>query len=234
MINYIDIVVIVLILAFIIRGYSKGIFISLIELLRYVVGLPICFVLSDKYAQPVYESLVKPRALEMITEKVSNAKNTNEIIASIQETIDNLPSFISQLVELPKININQEDVAQQVLAKAFEPVLLSLTKGALFVVIFAVFFGITGLILSVFTHARKRKEDKYGKSVLSKTDRFIGAVFGICKSFVTIIALATVLMYIQDVGLFKDSTFLEQLQTSKMLEIVRNYNPLNFLLEVKK
>lgn len=226
--SYIDIAIIVIILLFTFLGYKKGIFISLLELLRYVVGLPLCFIASDKYANPVYQSLVKPRALESITKAIADSKSANEINSALDEAMSSLPSFVSNAIDLSKLQINKNDVAEQILEKGFEPLLINLTKGALFLLCFVVFFGITAVLLGIFRKARRKRESRKGKSVLSKADRLIGAAFGICKSFVAIIALSAVMLYIQSIS--KNTELAAQIDASKLLPIIENINPLNFII----
>lgn len=233
MISYVDIVIILLIAVFFFAGFQKGIFVSVLELVRYLIGLPLCFIVSDKYAEPVYDSLVRQKALDLITEQVSNATNKNELAESINEAVNGLPDFVSNMIEIPKFSINQADLSEDILVKVFEPALIFLTKGAIFIIAFLVFFTLTAILLSLIKKARKAKEEKYGKSVLSVADRLVGGAFGICKSFVTIIALATVIMYIQDVGLLGDSSFAQQLESSRMYNFINDINPIKHLLEVK-
>lgn len=233
MVNYVDIAIVAFTLILVFAGYQRGIFVSLLGLLRYLIGLPLCFLISEKYTSVAYNTFVKPRALELLTEKLSDATGKAEILNAIDDMVKALPDFASSLVELPKFNINQDNLAEQVLSNAFEPALLFLTKGALFLIVFLVFFGLTGIALSAFNTARKRKEERHGKSVLSKTDRFIGALFGICKSFVTIVALGAVIMYIQEAGLLSEGSFAQHIEASRLLQIINEINPIKYLEEVK-
>lgn len=226
--NYIDIAVVLIIAILTFAGYQKGIFISVLELLRYIVGLPLCFVASDKYAEPVYQSYVRPRALESITNSINDSSSLKEINSALEEGVNSLPSFIAKSIDLSQISIKKNDIPEQILTKVFEPTLISITKGAIFIACFVLFFGVTAILLGIFKKVRRRRESKKGKSILSKTDRLVGAVFGFCKSFVTILALSTIMLYIQSIS--KNAELASQIDASKMLPIIEAINPINFLI----
>lgn len=229
--NYIDIAIVILMALFIFAGYQKGIIVSLLGLVRYVIGFPLCFIVSDTYALPVYNSLVRPRALEIINNEVTKgADGIDEIRKNIEGVLAELPPVLSNFVDLSSMKIDANDASQSILTNAFEAPLIAITKGIIFAIVFVVFFTITGLLLKIITKARKRKEDKHGKSLLSKTDRLVGAVFGFCKSFVTILAIASVLMYIQDLNTGVGNEFFSQIESSRLLPIIDEINPINYLI----
>lgn len=228
--NYFDIIFVLIILLLTYAGYRKGLFITLLELARFVVGIPLCFVVSDTYSNQVYQALVRPRALESIKNAIANSSSVKEITSAIEEATSSLPSFISSSIDLSSINFKKTDVAEQILTKAFEPSLIALTKGGLFLVCFIAFFGVTGIALRVFRRMRARRRSKKSETLLSKGDRLLGAGFGICKSFVTIIALTSILLYIQSISGEETSKFIAQIEGSRLLPIIDSINPINFLI----
>lgn len=230
--NYIDLAVIIIIALFTYLGYKKGFFVSLLELLRYIVGVPLCFSVSDKYSPVVYESYVRPKAVEMISEKVNSASSIEALSLEIQNELKELPSFLVDSIDLSSFDFNKSQLTKQIMESIFDPVLIPLTKCVVFICCFVAFFGITGIILSIFKHSRKKKSKKSGKkeSSISKTDRIFGGIFGICKSFVTIIAISSILLYILDVSASKDTAFFAQIESSKLLPLIDSINPINLLI----
>jgi uncharacterized membrane protein required for colicin V production len=229
-INYFDIAIVVIFLLFTYVGYRRGFFISLLGFLRYTIGIPLCFGLSNSLSTPVYENYVRQKALESISQNVANTTNIDEVSSNLQSSINDLPPFLTSNVDTSFLNVTSDDVAEAILVNVFEPLLISIVKLVIFVLTFILFFGATRIIMSIINRARRKRVHKKQKSIITKADSLFGCVFGFLKSFVIVLAIASILMYILNLNdiVFKDSV-ISQIQNSKLISVVNEFNPLNYL-----
>lgn len=233
-VNYIDIALTAVFLIFTFIGYKRGLLITVVNFIRYAVGFFLCFYFSDSLAQPVYDKFIRERALEAINSKIVTSANTDEIIANLQNFGSSLPDFVSEGLELKAFSISGDDIAESLLTNVFEPIILALTKGAVFVAVFLVFFLATGLIIYFVRKSSRRREEKRGKkSALKMTDKIFGALFGALKSLVLILAITSILMYILSLGdnIVQSNAFLTEASNSSLLNMIDSINPFNAITE---
>ncbi|MFR5876838.1 MAG: CvpA family protein [Eubacterium sp.] len=233
-VNYIDIALAAIFLIFTFAGYKRGLFITLINFVRYALGFSLCFYLSDNLTQPVYDNFIRERMLEMINQKIATSANIDEILANLQNFASSLPDFISNGLSVESLSISNEEIAQSLLTNVFEPIILAVTKGAVFAAVFIVFFLSTGLIIHFIRKSSRRRDEKKGrKSTLKKTDKLFGALFGALKSFIVILAITSILMFVLEVSenMAESNAFLTEVSNSRLLERIDTINPFNAITE---
>ncbi len=231
--NYVDIALAAMFVIFICIGYHKGIFITVINFIRYALGFAICFFCSSNLAEPVYNSYVAPAVLSMIDEKIVTTTNLDEVLTNLDEFKQSLPMFISDKLGTDSLTIPKaDDIGQVILDEVFAPVLLPLTKGFVFIVVFLLFFISTGLLVRLIKgssehHEKKRREKGKGTSVLKKSDRIFGALLGVVKAAVLLMAITSILVYVAEFNASGDSTFVTQINESILVEFISGFNPFN-------
>jgi hypothetical protein len=221
-------------LIFTLIGYKRGFFFTVINFIRYALGFSLCFYFSNNLTQPIYDNYIKQRALETINEKIATSTNIDEVITNLQDFASSLPKFVTSSVNIDTLTVSSDDIAQSVLTNIFEPVILALTKGAIFIVVFLVFFIATGLIIHFVRKISKRRTAKRGKkSVIKKTDKLFGTLFGMLKSFIVILAITSILMYILSLegNIANSNSFLTEASNSQLLHLIDNINPFNAITE---
>lgn len=232
--NYIDVALVLIVIFAAIIGYMRGIFSTIIRLIRAAVGLFLCFYCSSYYTQPVYDKLVKPRLLEIINEKIVVSGNIDEVIKNLNNYIDSLPRFICDYLSVKSLNVSSKNIADSILTNVFEPVALTATKIAIFIVVFVVFFLVTGIIIDIVrVHNKKEAEKRGDETSLKKADRVFGVLFGLIKAALVVFAVTSVLMYIMgtDTSLVKSNSFWQEVQNSTLINYVNDINPFNAITE---
>jgi len=232
--NYVDVAFVFIVVFAAIIGYVRGIFSTIIRLIRAAVGLFLCFYSSSYYTQPVYEKLVKPRLLAMINEKIVVSGNIDEVIKNLNNYIDSLPRFIGDNLSIKSLNISSDDIAQSILTNVFEPAALTATKIAIFIAVFVVFFLVTGIIIAVVKLRNKKAEERRGEeSKLKKTDRVFGVLFGLIKAVLILLAITSILLYFlgTDDTLVKTSAFWREVESSTLINFINEINPFNAVTE---
>lgn len=233
-VNYIDVAVVGVFVLFAFLGYHRGLIINIVNFIRYSVGLFLCFYISENFYMTLYNNYVKVKALAYLNEKVVTSANIDENIKNLQEIGKGLPDFITDTIRFQSINISSENVAESILNNVLEPVLLFISKAAIFLAVFVVFFLITGIILLVVQKAGKKADEKRGKkSVLKKTDKALGAVLGLLKAFVIVLAFTSVMMYILNLADGADnlSPFMAEVHKSTLIKLINEMNPFNAVTE---
>ena len=225
-VNYIDIILVAILLLFVICGYFRGLFINIVNFIRWALGMFLCFFLSEKLSEAVYNSFVKPRAIAYINENIVTSTNLDEVFKNIQEFSNKIPEAFKGSIDFSKFSVSGDDLAKSILENYFEGLLMLLTKAAIFIAVFAVFFLITGLIVLVIKR-RNKKRDK--KSLIKKTDRFLGGILGLLKGAIAVFAVSAVLMLI--INFYDDeaqmSAFIKQANASQLLKLIDEINPFN-------
>ena len=232
--NYVDVAFVLVALFAAITGYLRGIFSTIIRLIRAAVGLLLCFYCSSHFTQHVYDSLVKPRLLETINEKIVVSGNVDEIIKNLNNYIDSLPRFIGDNLSVKHLKLSSGDIAQSILKNVFEPAALQATKIGIFIAVFIVFFLVTGIIISAVSYHNKREAERRGdETKLKKADRVFGILFGLLKAFVIALAVTSIFMYIMsnDASLVKTSGFWQEVQSSSLVNMINEINPFNAITE---
>ena len=231
-VNYIDVAIVALIVIFAAVGCRRGLLVNVLNFIRWSVGLFLCFFASSKLTPFVYNSYVRPYALENIQQKIVTSSNVDEIMKNLEKVTAELPDYISKFIDVSAIKLSSDDMAVSILENVFEPTLISLTKAAIFIAVFALFFLITGIVI-LTVQRRNRKKDKEGNSKLRKADRALGFVLGVFKGAVVVLAVCAVIAFasevLEDAG--KTVEFFEYAKTSALLEYISEINPFNAVTE---
>lgn len=232
--NYADLAIIGIVLLAAIIGFCRGIIINFINFIRLSVGAFLCFFTAENASQPVYEQWVKPKLLEAVSTRVNAAANMEEITDSLNSLTENLPPFIADSISYKGIDFSADSVADSIVNSVLEPVAITLIKAALFLGVFIVFFGITGLIVhAVYKHIRKKDKQRGHTTVLRKTDKLLGLLFGLLKAAVIVLAISAVLMYILELkpALAEENQFWQQISGSTLMQHIKEMNPFNAITE---
>lgn len=220
--NYIDIAFIIIIFTTIFAGYSKGFILSLISFARYIIGFPLAFFIADKYNALLYNNVVRSIALQEIQSSISNYTDADAYVNAVRDAVDNLPLGLSGIVDLSFLNnISVSSAAEAITDHFVEPVALVIIKIILFVLTIAVFYVITFVVAVLIKKAEKIKH-----MPLKKTNKFLGAIFGVFKAAVTAAVLSAVLVFVKDI-IFASSQneFVNQVDSSTIINFINNINP---------
>ncbi len=230
--NAFDAVIVALVLVLTVVGAHRGLLVNVLNFIRWSLGTLLCFA-AGSYAGPiVYEHYVKPRAMAYVTQKIVTSDNLDEVLQNLQQMQQQMPKALGDMLNLNNLTIDSGDIAQSVMENTLQPFLLSLTKAGVFLAVFLVFFLLTGIILLLIKR-RNRKKDKEGASKLRKTDKALGAVLGLIKSAVIVLALCAVVNFA--VQLTEDAAqpvkFLEYIKASSLYNLICEINPFNAITE---
>lgn len=231
--NYVDVIIVgVLLLTFFV-GYAKGILITLVNLIRYSVGLFLCMFVANGYSEMFYNSFVKERIVNKLSTQVVTSANIDEILANLNTTVNSLPSFVKKGIDITSLSFSSgDDIASIIAENVFQPIALVIVKVLLFVLTFVVFFGLTGLIIHGIRkrNSKKRSESRH-KSKLKTVDRIFGGLFGLVKGALIVFIFVSAVGAISQIDSFRDNAFVSTALNSSLYNYLLDVNPFNLITE---
>lgn len=231
-VNYVDLIIVGIFLFFGFVGLNKGIFITLINFIRYVVGFSACMISADRLPQPIYDNYLKERVVDAVNQKIVTSSNIDEIMDNFNSVINSLPNIVKNNIDLTSLKLSSNNISQNITNEVFEPVIIVFLKVIIFIVIFALFFGITGAVISHIRrkNKNKRKENKK-KSFVVFMDRLIGFLFGFLKGALVVFVFVSAVTSLLGVPNIADNQFLQTAANSQLYQLLLNYNPFNVITE---
>ncbi|MCD7723004.1 MAG: CvpA family protein [Clostridiales bacterium] len=223
--NYIDIIFIALIFLFTFIGYKRGLIYSVLSFARAFVGVPLSVFVSNSYSGVIYDEYVREYAVNSISNQLDSSLNLESTVKSISEFIDSLPQFLTKSADLAFLNdITVQNAAEQTVDNIIEPLALALIKFSLFVITLVIFYALTGIIIKLVRNLTSKRK----KGIVSGANHFLGAVFGLFKSFVSVCLLSAVISLILSFTSADSGSFFKELSESSIAEFVNQFNLYNF------
>lgn len=231
-VNYVDLIIVGILLVFGIVGQQRGLFITLVNFIRYVLGFSLCMFSTDRLSKPIYDNFLQERVQNTVNEKIVTSSNIDEIMANINNAVDSLPNYIKNSIDVSSLKLSSNNISQNITNELFEPVIIGILKVLIFIVVFVLFFGITGAFIH---HIRRKNKDKRKenkkKSFTVFTDRFLGLIFGMLKGALVVFVFVSVITYLLGVPNFANNQFLKTAADSQLYQLLLNYNPFNVITE---
>ena len=222
-VNYIDVILSAILILYCFTGYKNGLLITILNFIKYAVGFFLSFYLSSNFSQPLYNSLIRPRAEKMIAENIE--KGEADLSAYVNDKLTSLPEILKGEIDLSALKNTGDSLQNSVMKLIVDPVLLTVTKILIFAVVLLVFF----IIASAIIHAVKKREKKKNSSPLKVTNKILGALIGLLKGLVFVLAITAVLMYIVNLNddFASGNSFLTEASESTVLHFFDEINPFN-------
>lgn len=231
-VNYVDLIIVGIFLFFGFLGLNKGIFITLINFIRYVVGLSACMISADRLPQPIYDNYLKERVVDAVNQKIVTSSNIDEIMDNFNSIINSLPNIVKNNIDLTSLKLSSNNISQNITNEVFEPVIMVFLKVIIFIVVFALFFGITGAVISHIRRKNKNKrKENNKKSFVVFMDRLIGFLFGILKGALVVFVFVSAVTSLLGAPNIADNQFLQTAANSQLYQLLLNYNPFNVITE---
>lgn len=231
--NYVDVIIVGILLLTFFVGYAKGILITLVNLIRYSVGLFLCMFVANGYYEMFYNSFVKERIVNKLSTQVVTSANIDEILANLNTTVNSLPSFVKKGIDISSLSFSSgDDIASIIAENVFQPIALIIVKVLLFVLTFVVFFGLTGFIIHVIRkHNSKNRSESRHKSKLKTIDRIFGGLFGFVKGALIVFIFVSAVGAISQIDSFRDNAFVSTALNSSLYNYLLDVNPFNLITE---
>lgn len=219
--NYIDLFFIVIFFVMIFAGYLRGFAVSLMTLVRTAVSFPASFMISSFYADDIYNTLFYESLYNSITAEIDETGLENSVNA-VSEFIDGLPSYFSNVIRpyfFDTIAGSKIDFADQIMKGVINPIGIMIVKVVLFIIALIVFYVIFAVIIKII---KNKSDDK--DAPFHKTNKFLGAVFGLVKAVIIVFSVSAILYFIA--GISGKNVFVNEIETSLLYNFIVKYNPI--------
>lgn len=218
--NVIDLALLCIAVIMMISGAKKGILVSLLGTVRFFVGIPLSFAVSDRYYRLIYDGYVRDVIYKSVIDKINSQANIEGYIAQLNEKLQSFPVVTKGNLDMSALSsFSNKDLAVYVTDTLLKPIAESVVKAAVFAVVLLVFYLLTGVIIGLIRKIRKSK-----KAPLRRTGGFLGGVFGLVKAAGLVFVLCTVFDLIVSTGV--QGEFVKLLSESLAVEFVGKINPL--------
>lgn len=217
--NYIDLAFIVIAALMIIIGACRGFMVSLLSMLRLLVGIPLAYFVSDMYYTQLYNRFVKEIAYNNVLEELSQTQSVESIIRNVKELTESLPAVFGKDIDLTGA-LSLEEISRVITDSVIEPIALIIIRIFIFAAVFIAFYIITGIIILAVKRMRRKEHVPF-----KKTDYVLGGAFGLVKAVAVIFTAATIITSITGI-IPQDNSFIKQTESSYALEFINTYNPL--------
>lgn len=210
--NYVDLILIIVLLAAVLGGYCRGFFVSLLSLARFAIGVPLSFFAADKLSETVYNSFIRENLISTVAAQLEES-GVDAAVSSFKEAVDSLPQLLQGAADLSFLdNANASAFTQGVMENIIDPVAVVVCEMAIFVLTLFIFYVITGIVISLVKKIRSRENVPF-----KNTDRFIGALFGLVKGIIAVGALCVIGNYMIEFTQGAGNEFVEQLSSSAIM-----------------
>lgn len=222
--NILDIIVILILLAFIIKGYFKGLVSSILEIFGFLIGIFIF-----KFLYPIFNNLLLNSSLygklkDWIILKL-NLKDVN--VASELLNNFNLPDFMNQqILQITGLDSAVNTTIDNILSY-LATVICSIIMGIITILISIILSTIIIKILSDFTKIFTKAP------IINKVNKIFGVLLGLFIGLIIIWILGIIMLVL---GFFPDFSNLNDLIKSSLIAkpILENNYLLDSLLNLLK
>ena len=111
--NLVDLSLIVLIALTVFVGIKRGLLISLLSALRFIVSIPLSFFVGNNYNEIIYKNYIRQYVLKYVDDKLSQSNEINDFVQNLK-SITNTFSFLfkdkSLIKSINLVNTNTASV----------------------------------------------------------------------------------------------------------------------------
>lgn len=227
--NYIDIILIAIVVLSALLAMRKGLLRTLIELAGFFVTVPLSYMIAKKAAEPIFNSMVRDKLINTVIGQIDKAGDSSAYISSIQSSFGSLDSFaknfginINDTINQMVGGVSNQSIAQATVDNLLKPVVVTICMAVIFVVLLIL---ITIAIKIIAFVVGKIKLPK----ALSGANAVLGAALGAIKGVLIVLIIAAVLSVVQlgfSIKTTEPSKFEKAIDNSFVVEKVSEFNPL--------
>ena len=211
--NLVDLFLIVLIALTVFVGIKRGLLISLLSALRFIVSIPLSFFVGNNYNEIIYKNYIRQYVLKYVDDKLSQSNEINDFVQNLKSITSTFSFLFKDKSLIKSINlVNTNTASVYITDNILCPIVQEIIKILLIL--------LTCIILSL---AKKIREKK--KLPLHKTNSFFGGVFGLVKSGAYVLVLSSISKFILDI-ITVQNNFVTQLKGSVIIDFINKFNPL--------
>ena len=190
-----DILVIALIIFFVVKGYKKGFFRSILGFIGFIATVTISIFLTNFSSNLIYDIFIKPSIVNNINNTIYN--NYSDLPSTLTgKTLDGLPKLFTDLFFKSGHNSNEIEFilkekssnSADLISDLFRPLIVHFISTILFFVFVVLLLFLLRFILK---HCKITKIP-----IIGRVDALLGAVLGLFKGIIISAIILNVLLFI--------------------------------------
>ncbi|MCL2106448.1 MAG: CvpA family protein [Oscillospiraceae bacterium] len=198
-----DLILLALLALVVFLAAKRGFMAVVLSLAAWVVSMVLSSVLSAALAPPIYEAVAGPMVRELIAGHIDASVNSSEAAQYAQQVLRELPESLKALAEAAGISVSSladglqnsavlsQNAAQLIEQNIAAPIVLAAIRMILCIVIFVLLLIATRLLAGWLGKVTQLP-------VLKQADRLAGAVLGLVKGFLLLLAVALALRVVAE------------------------------------
>ncbi len=222
-----DVILLVVFVAFVYTAAKKGFMLSLLELVAVIVALALSYQFSPVVAQAAYDGFVEESLIETVETKIDETIDISTSATQIEIIFESIPDFITSVassvgVDMEEIKtkissekLSSENLATELVEKVAQPIVI----GALTVVCFLLLMFI---LLIVLKWLAKILAKMFKLPIIGKLNKALGGVLGACKGLIVVVLVCTILDVIFSGG---ENEIADAVNNSYIVDFLDNVNP---------
>lgn len=190
-----DILVLSLVVFFVVKGYKKGFFRSILGFIGFIATITISIFLTNFSSNLIYDIFIKPSIVNNINNTIYN--NYSDLPSSLtNKTLDAMPKLFTDLFFKSGHNSNEIELilneksgnSASAISDLFKPLIVHFISTILFFLFAFLLLFLLRFIL---------KQCKITKiPIIGKVDALLGAVLGFFKGIITSAIMLSVLLFV--------------------------------------
>ena len=190
-----DLLVIAFIIFFVVNGYKKGFFRSILGFIGFIATVTISIFLTNFSSNLIYDIFIKPSIVNNINNTIYN--NYSDLPSTLTgKTLDGLPKLFTDLFFKSGHNSNEIELilkekstnSASAISDLFRPLIVHFISTILFFVFVTLLFFLLRFILK---HCKITKIP-----IIGRVDALLGAVLGFFKGIIISAIILNVLLFI--------------------------------------
>lgn len=231
-INYVDIIFAFIIIIVTVFGCKKGLFVTMLNFIRYVFGFSASLFVANSFSQSVYEKYVRPSLIDYVNNNIVKSDNINDTIANFNNSVSSIPRDVRMMFGLENAQIiKTDDLANSIVDNILQPISLIVTKIVLFIAILVVI----NIIFRFISHRIIKRKKRSNKSVTKKFVYFVdcamGGVFGLVKAVLLLFLIISIISIIITNAPQELTGIIKEADESYIYNLLIDYNPFNLITE---
>ncbi len=221
----VDIILIAIFAIAIIISAHKGFFRSLIDLAGSLIAVFAARILSQSFAQPVYDSVVADTVEKALINKIGQgasvgyAQQLEEILASVPEALSGVLEImgIDKEMLLDKVtsaNLNGDNLIESLMNSVVSPVLTAVIQFVLFAVLAIVLIIAIKFVSVILDKVIKKLP------VIKGFNKTLGAVFGVVRGAIDVVIVSLLATVV--VGFVNSQELITAVESSVIIGVVRD------------
>ena len=109
--NLVDLFLIVLIALTVFVGIKRGLLISLLSALRFIVSIPLSFFVGNNYNEIIYKNYIRQYVLKYVNDKLSQSNEINEFVQNLKSITSTFSFLFKDKSLIKSINLVNTNTA---------------------------------------------------------------------------------------------------------------------------